>query len=165
MAQTVEDQIIDNVIALMKTITTTNGYNQTVRPESVSAETMGLGEAFTSYPAIDMFYKVRKSDESDHGWQVNIMELSIGAYVDDRNNPRTALSTLAGDVEAALAENERELSNGVAAKLGGFATDMALIGTDYEFMRREGQSPFTGYASIDLEIEFEHPRDDPFNTD
>jgi len=152
MAKPVINYIAENLRDLMLTITKVNGYEQDIRQSSLKTAASSIN--FSSYPAVDFIGKVRKTDESDHGWQVCILEVSIGVYTDDTIDVPEALSKLVADIEKALA---------VDGTRGGYALDTAVTDIDYEYMTEHSEADFTGFASIGVEVEFEHPRDDPYS--
>jgi len=149
---TVTENILDNVEATLKGMTVAGGYNQPIY--QVSRYTTPSQIKFSKYPAADIVIdRIDKSDEEDHGWQVCDMMIIIGAYVNHRTGRDCAhaITTLAEDIEKLLAQDVTR---------GGYALDSAVVAIDFDFIDPD-VSEWTGVATIDYEIKYEHRRDDP----
>jgi hypothetical protein len=149
-AGTRTEQIIDNIDSLLRSITSTS-YEYTIR--QTSRFTTPAQIKFTKYPASDIgIDRIDKKDDQDHAVQECTMHVVIGAYVDERKDPAGVLTTVAEDIEKALA---------IDVTRGGLALDTHVIAIDFDFVDPD-LTGYTGWAEIEVDIEYEHDRADPY---
>ncbi len=151
MTQSREEQIIDNLITTLEGMKPPT-YNYKLY--KVSRFTTVHQVKFTKFPSVDVVIdRIEKTDEEDHGVQDCIMRIILGVYVDDKVNPGQVLSTVCADIEKIL---------NVDIYRGALALKTSIVSIDYEYVDADPLG-ITGDATMDIEIEYEHDRADPFS--
>lgn len=105
MAESIKDQIISKVVAQLATITTTNGYFQTVK--LVSGDTLLLPDEIPKdkFPAVfvvDQDETKEWADLSSMKCQLNLLIIGFVDRVSDQTNVNNARRRLENDIEKAL---------------------------------------------------------------
>lgn len=149
-AQPINEQILDEIITTLESITTANGYAQTIH--EVSRIRAAALVEFTNWPSIGVMLIVENKDENETvGFSDCHMSINLTAYTNDKTNPAQALLILAGDIQKALMIDH---------------TRSALaIDTEVQVLEKGFNDPArspSGWIQIDVEVYYRHDRSNPF---
>ena len=144
------ERIIDHVTLTLASITTANGYHQTIK-QVVRKKSAGLTK-FVSWPAIDLLIGEEiKTETTTQGYMENALSLSVAGWTDDHVNPDQALSYLAADIEKALRVDHQR---------GGLAVSTYVHEVSRDFNDPD-QSP-SGMIDLRVDISYRHKGDNPY---
>jgi hypothetical protein len=150
IAAPIAQQILENIISTLQCIVAGASYKYTLA-EVVMNDRMlsGFVTEFASYPSADVLsWDESKDEESEEGFSVNDLLVTIGAYTDERTSIDTALGYLAADIQKALkvdrtrgnlAEDTkvRRIQKIISSEIGGSATGLVDITLEIRYRHRE----------------------------
>lgn len=146
----IEENIIAHVLLTLASITTGNGYYQTVK-QIERKKSAGLTK-FVNFPAIDVLTGLTvKTETETQGYMENVISLSVAGWTDDHINPDQALSYLAADIEKALRVDQQR---------GGLAISTYIHEVSRDFNDPD-QSP-SGMIDLRVDISYRHKSDNPY---
>jgi hypothetical protein len=147
-----KSSIKDDVVAALRTITIANGYNQDVATDLVFAHRPFAMTDTSTYPALFCWEEVEAaSNRLIQSHTVKSMNIVVGVWVGQVDDPEDALDKICCDIEKALM---------VSRTRGGYAVDTALVNVDPEW-RPAGTEP-TGIAYLTFAIQYRHTVGNPF---
>jgi len=154
MAQSLKEQIVDNIKTTVEGVTVANGYNQTMG--EVDRKTTPAPNNKTYWPSADIWIEnEEKTSGRNAGHRDNTMTVMISAYTDDTTDTDQALSYLAADIEKALMVDHTRNSLAITTE---------VTNVDHIFADEETQGSMTGMVEIEVRIWFRHRIADPYST-
>jgi len=151
MAQSIKEQIVDNIISTIEGVTVSAGYNQTLIYVT-RQETKIFGN--NSWPCA--MVRIEADDVDDTvtvGYYHHRMTVDVLAYTADNVDPQQALSYLAGDIHKAML---------VDYTRGSLVIDTRVDNIDYDYAE-EGEDP-TGTVTISFNVHYRTLVEDPFSS-
>lgn len=151
MTDPIRESIMDNIVTVLETVTTGNGYNQTIY--DARRVTNPTATNVTLFPAADVdWIREAKDPGAAAGFSWCHLTVSVGVYTNAPDDPAQSLSFLVSDAEKALMiDNTR----------GGYAIDTAIQSVEQVFIDPDSMLPYTAAAEIIVDVEYRHSVKDP----
>lgn len=151
----VQEQIVDDVISALETITTGNGYHQTLNQVHRVKDAI---EPYVDAPMVDVLISGETNQDEEingsYGITTRDLELSLWAYVKDMNDPDQELSYIQADVEKALLADVHR---------GQLAQNTIVNQVSRIYLNRN-DNDYTGAISIRVTVRYQHRLTDPYET-
>lgn len=159
MADTIGEKLAQAVKTRLETVTTGNGYNNTLSVKRLTAEDLERGVGYTNNEAIIIEGaddieegRAQTTEERMKSFQVDVYKV---LSEDDSTPVGQALNNVAGDVEKAIVSDRQWL---VGADY--LALNTYLRGTETSIESYEDGSSFV--VSVSFQIRYRTDEDDPF---
>ena len=154
MTTPIKASIKANVETTLKTITTANGYNQTVDSDAVIGHRPYLPNDAAKFPWLNVWWEEEiNSNDQIVSHSVKDAVLMVGLKTNDGDDPEPAMEKLKADVEKALMVDRQR---------GGYAIDTALVDADPDWRPvTVGVKP-TGVAYLTFRIRYRHKVGNPY---
>ena len=151
----VNERIIDDIIADLKTITTGNGYHQTV----YKAIRFAKPEDKASHcPMVDVVIgnenNMDEEIDGSYGLTTRDMSVSLRLYVKDTDDPDQALSYLGADVDKALNADVHR---------GALAQDTTINSIMRVYVDADG-GEITGMMDMTVTVRYQQHLEDPYES-
>jgi len=152
--KTIREQIIELIIARLETITTTNGYENTIGIGCVYREEAVIKQGLA--PAISVWELSEIRQRNNYGGTVRTLTIKIeGAVeVNGDKHPATASNQLLGDIERALILRDTNLD--------AFIDDIQDIAAEIAQITSLQNNTTLAGATIDFEIQYTTEWGDPY---
>jgi len=168
MADTIKEQIIDNVESLLNTVTAANGATYTITDVYRHIQIDDIKEV--EHPAICFWVDttptndtgVNGSDMDTAAEVEKTLIIKIQASVTDNANPDQALTFVSADIEKALFITSGSIDMD-KLQHNNLAIDSNITGTTVIYADIDTPDVMTGYVEIDYEVVFRHTYGDPYN--